>query len=176
MDDLRDRIVQAGLDRMAVLKDQRDAIDEELEILLAEIQAACGHPEAEIVEGGYRASRWEEVCADPPFRVCRRCGYSEPGWGCGYFKLYPNNYHIPHMDRNEAWKFIRGGLMTQEQKDRLFRARWDREAAARVEEETAKLPDGGDPGPKPRDLDHCPYCKSHPGLQPTCAACKSIQQ
>ena len=176
MDDVSDRIVQAGLDRMAVLKDDRDRIEEELDLLLREIQAACGHPEKEVVEGEYRASQWEEASAEPPFRVCRRCGYSEPGWGCGYFRLYPHNYNIPHMSRNEAWKFIRGGLMPQEQKDRLFRARWDREAAARVEEETAKLPDGGDPGPKPRDLDHCPYCKSHPGLQPTCAACKSIQQ
>jgi hypothetical protein len=39
------------------------------------------------------------------------------------------------MARDEAWKFIRGGLMSQEEKDRLFRARWDREAAARAAEE-----------------------------------------
>jgi hypothetical protein len=143
MDDVSDRIVRAGLDRMAVLKDQRDAIGEELEILLAEIQAACGHPEAEIVEGEYRASQWEEGSAEPPFRVCRRCGYSEPGWGCGYLRLYPNNPHIPHMDRDEAWKFIRGGLMSQEQKDRLFRARWDKEAAARAGE-AAEMADVAD--------------------------------
>ena len=143
MDDLSDRIIRAGLDRMAVLKDQRDAIDEELEILLPEIQAACGHPEAEIVEGEYRASRWEESSAEPPFRVCRRCGYSEPGWGCGYFNLYPHNYHILRRDRTEAWTFIRGGLMTQEQKDRLFRARWDREAEARAGE-AAKMADVAD--------------------------------
>lgn len=170
MDDVSDRIVQAGLARMAALKDERDRIEEELDLLLREIQAACGHPEREIVEGEYHASRYEEG-AEPPFRVCRRCGYSEPGWGCGYLRLYSNNYNIPHMSRNEAWKFIRGGLMSQEQKDRLFRARWVKETAARVEEETVKLPDNGDHGPNPRVLDHCPYCKLHSELQPTCAAC-----
>ena len=139
MDDVSDRIVQAGLDRLAFLKDENERIDEEMFLLLKEIQASCGHPEREIVEGEYRASRWEKDCADPPFRVCRRCGYSEPGWGCGYFRLYPNNYSIPHMDRDAAWKFIRGGLMSQSEKDKLFRARWDKEAAARVEEGTEKM-------------------------------------
>ena len=138
MDDVSDRIVQAGLDRLAALKAERERIEEELSLLLKEIQSACGHPEREIVEGEYRASRWEEAGAEPPFRVCRRCGYSEPGWGCGYFSLYPNNYHIPHMDRSEAWKFIRGGLMSQAEKDRLFRARWDRETARSLEDETVK--------------------------------------
>ena len=144
MDDVSDRIVQAGLDRMATLRDERDRIEEELHLLLREIQATCSHPDSEIVEGGYRASRWEEVAADPPFRVCRRCGYSEPGWGCGYLRLHPNNYHIPRMDREEAWKFIRGGLMPQEQKIRLFQARWDREAAARAGEDTVKMAGAAD--------------------------------
>ena len=140
MDDVSDRIVQAGLGRLAALKDERERIEEELCLLLTEIQASCGHPEREIVEGEYRASRWDEESAEPPFRVCRRCGYSEPGWNCGYFRLYPNNYNIPHMDRDAAWKFIRGGLMSQAEKDRLFRARWDREAAMRAEEEKVKMP------------------------------------
>ena len=139
MDDVSDRIVQAGLDRLAFLKDENERIDEEMSLLLKEIQASCGHPEREIVEGEYRASRWEKDCADPPFRVCRRCGYSEPGWGCGYFRLYPNNYNIPHMARDAAWKFIRGGLMSQSEKDKLFRARWDKETAARRDEEIASL-------------------------------------
>jgi hypothetical protein len=142
MDDVSDRIVQAGLDRLAALKAEKERIEEELSLLLKEIQSACGHPEKEIVEGEYRASRWEEEGA-PPFRVCRRCGYSEPGWNCGYFRLYPDNHSIPHMARDAAWKFIRGGLMSQAEKDRLFRARWDREAAARrvedVNEEIARL-------------------------------------
>ena len=138
MDDVSDRIVQAGLDRLAVLKVEKERIAEELSLLLKEIQSSCSHPGREIVEGEYRASRWEEASAEPPFRVCRRCGYSEPGWGCGYFRLYPNNHSIPHMGRDAAWKFIRGGLMSQAEKDRLFRARWDKEAAARADEEIAR--------------------------------------
>jgi hypothetical protein len=134
MDDVSDRIVQAGLDRLAALKDERERIEEEMFLLLKEIQSSCGHPEKEVVEGEYRASQWEEASAEPPFRVCRRCGYSEPGWGCGYFRLYPNNYSIPHMARDAAWKFIRGGLMSQAEKDRLFRARWDWETISRRSE------------------------------------------
>jgi len=140
MDDVSDRIVQAGIDKLASLKDEKERIEEEMFLLLKEIQASCGHPEKEIIEGEYRASGFDEMPADPPFRVCRRCGYSEPGWNCGYFRLYPNNYNIPHMNRNEAWKFIRGGLMSQTEKDKLFRARWDKEAAAR-EEEKSRLAD-----------------------------------
>jgi hypothetical protein len=133
MDDVGDRIVQAGLDRLASLKAERDRLDQEMRMLLPEIQAACGHPEKEVVEGEYHQHRIGG--ADPPFRVCRRCGYSEPGWNCGYFKLHPDSPNISHMARDEAWKFIRGGLMSQEEKDRLFQARWDREAAARAAEE-----------------------------------------
>jgi hypothetical protein len=135
MDDVSDRIVQAGLDRLAALKVQRDAIDAELRLLLPEIQAACGHPEKEIVEGEHQSYSFGFHGVEPPFRVCRRCGYSEQGWDCGYFRLYPNNSSIPRLGRDEARKFVRGGLMSPEEKDRLFRARWDKEAAARVVEE-----------------------------------------
>jgi hypothetical protein len=133
MDDVSDRIIQAGLDRLAALKHEGERIEEEMSLLLKEIQSSCGHPEKEVVEGEYRASKWEG--AEPPFRVCRRCGYSELGWNCGYFRLYPDNNSIPHMARDAAWKFIRGGLMSQVEKDRLFRARWDRMAASRAAEE-----------------------------------------
>ena len=109
MDDVSDRIVQAGLDRLVALKVQRDAIDAELRLLLPEIQAACGHPEKEIVEGEYQSYSFGFHGAEPPFRVCRRCGYSEQGWDCGYFRLYPNNYSIPRLSRDEARKFVRGG-------------------------------------------------------------------
>ena len=132
MDDVGDRIIQAGLARLASLKDEGERIEKEMVLLVREIQLSCSHPENEIVEGEHYVDRWFDF-ADPPFRVCRRCGYSEPGWGNGYFSLAPDNYHVPRMNRNEAWKFIRGGLMSQEEKERLFRARWDREGAARSE-------------------------------------------
>ena len=133
MDDVGDRIVQAGLDRLASLKAERDRLDQEMRMLLPEIQAACGHPEKEVVEGEYHP--YTLGGAEPPFRVCRRCGYSEQGWDCGYFRLYPNNHSIPRLGRDEARKFVRGGLMSREAKEKLFRARWDREAAARAAEE-----------------------------------------
>ena len=39
MDDVSDRIVQAGLDRLAVLKVEKERIAEELSLLLKEIQS-----------------------------------------------------------------------------------------------------------------------------------------
>jgi hypothetical protein len=144
MDDLGDRIIQAGLAKLASLKDEGERIERDMVLLVKEIQSSCSHPENEIVEGEHYVDRpsidimlaldrWSDF-ADPPFRVCRRCGYSEPGWGSGYFSLAPDNYHVSRMTRDEAWKFIRGGLMSREEKERLFRARWDREGAARAEE------------------------------------------
>jgi len=132
-DDVGNRIIQAGLGRLASLKAERDRLDLEMKALLPEIQSACGHPEKEVVEGEYHPCTLGGC--EPPFRVCRRCGYSEPGWNCGYFRLHPDSPNIPHMARDEAGKFIRGGLMSQEEKGRLFSARWAKEAAARSAEE-----------------------------------------
>jgi hypothetical protein len=141
MDDVGDRIVEAGLARLATLTAERDRLDGEILTLQGEIQGACEHPEKEIVEGEYRKSYGGG--AEPPFRVCRCCGYSELGWNCGYFRLAPDNTSlspspIPVIAREEAWKFIRGGLMSQSEKDKLFRAKWNKELARRVSEERAE--------------------------------------
>ena len=133
MDSVSDKIIEAGLARLEFLKIEQQRIDKEIDILIRDLQASCSHPEELIVEGEYHVPDWSNR-ADPPFRVCRRCGYSEPGWNCGFFRLAPNNHNIPHMSRDEALKFIRGGLMTQEEKMRLFHARWDRETEARQRE------------------------------------------
>lgn len=51
---------------------------------LMSFQARCKHPVDEIVEVAYRDGYFGCM---PPFRVCKKCGLAEQGWGCGYWKL-----------------------------------------------------------------------------------------
>jgi hypothetical protein len=130
---LEEDIVKAGLKRLAALQKEIREKNAEASQLLKDIQGSCPHPERDIVEGKYRDYSWSDTC-DPPFRVCRVCGYNEPGWGCGYYLLAPENYHIPTMERDEAMKFVRGGMMTGDEKNALLRAKWDKEMKLRRKE------------------------------------------
>ncbi len=77
---------------------QRDALKAKKEKIIQTYQDKCPHPLLQIVE-----NRW----GSPEFRVCRRCGYAEDGYGCGYWKLAPNEYgSIPGLDDSEARKFV----------------------------------------------------------------------
>lgn len=119
MDPISDKIVRAGLTRLESLKAEEIRISNEIKVLIQSIQESCCHPEEMLVEGKHESLTWCSY-AKPPFRVCRLCGCSEPDWGCGYFQLAPNNYNISQMSRDEAQKFIKGGLMKQEQKMSYF--------------------------------------------------------
>ena len=130
MDPLSEKIVRAGLERLAVLQVEETRISEEIKMLIQSIKESCNHPTEMIVEGDYYPSNTFSY-AQPPFRVCRLCGYSEPDWNCGYFRLDPDNCNVPQMSRDEAWKFIRGGLMSQEEKNKLFLERWKKEEEKR---------------------------------------------
>lgn len=55
-------------------------------VALLTLQKSCGHPEYAQVEADYQR-RTEFALSQPPFAVCSLCGYSETGWGAGYWRL-----------------------------------------------------------------------------------------
>lgn len=86
--------------------------------LIADMQSSCEHPHNEVVEGKCRPGNHLRLTL-PPFRVCRRCGYAEEGWGCGYWLMtYPEA--VPEMDRESAKKLVRR-IVTQSDMDSLGR-------------------------------------------------------
>lgn len=101
------------MDRVTKLLKDVDAIRKVATLRLArakelELKAMtlCKHPSGQIVEGAYRPSDFGQ--SSPPFRVCRKCGYAEEGWYCGYYLLADRKgVTIPEMDRDSAHKFVR---------------------------------------------------------------------
>lgn len=73
-------------------------------------QAECKHED--VVE---HPDSHGKFIVSPPYRVCRTCGYAEEGWGCGYWKLAPRVFEVPHLSREAAWKFVRGKIWTQDE-------------------------------------------------------------
>lgn len=93
--------LQKKLDK---LKARQNKLDKDKEELITQTQNKCKHPANEIVEGDYRSYQYLDR-TDPPFRVCRACGYAEEGWGCGYWKLGKYS-SVPRLSHDDAWKFI----------------------------------------------------------------------
>lgn len=88
-----------------------EELDKQIEALkikrtkqLQKTHTTCKHPLDQVIEGKYEDLGWLGV--HRPIRVCKACGYAEEGWGSGYWKL-PNNYSIPQLDRDEAWKYVK---------------------------------------------------------------------
>lgn len=117
-DRLSDDIVKVGLDRLTEIHKSIAKLADEASTLLGEVQAACKHPTSEIIEG-YNDSEFSESA---PFRVCKVCGYNEPGWNCGYLLLGDYEGKVRRQIKSVSWdtafKYVRGGLMTQEEKIR----------------------------------------------------------
>lgn len=67
------------------------------------IQKSCDH-RGYIAEAPYKESTWCSD-ADPPFRVCLRCGVLEHGWGTGY-KILKMDLETKPMEitRDEGYK------------------------------------------------------------------------
>lgn len=86
--------------------------------LVRQLQEECPHPKEDIIEGDMHRGSTYGGCgvhvstSQPPFRVCRRCGYAEEGWGCGYWKI-TKDYSVPTLPREEAWKIVIGGILSQ---------------------------------------------------------------
>jgi hypothetical protein len=71
---------------------------------VSDAQQACTHPD--VVEGEHLKGFLD---TQPPFSVCRVCGYAEEGWG--YWKL---PQFSPRVDRETARKLVRGRIWSQE--------------------------------------------------------------
>ena len=84
-DDLKERLFATALARRAEIKHQLGTLAIELQVLDRSIIEACLHED--VVEGAYVPH--EFGFSQPPFAVCRTCGYAEEGWGAGYWKLHP---------------------------------------------------------------------------------------
>lgn len=75
---------------------------------IAQLQAECKHPLDAIFECSYET---DSIWTRPPARVCRLCGYTEDGWGCGHWKLCGDG--IPIITRAQLQKYALT-WMTQE--------------------------------------------------------------
>lgn len=73
-----------------------EAYYEELE----RITNDCTHEDA--LEAPYRSSSFI-ADAEPPFRVCTRCGRLENGWGCGYELL--KDSLVRRVTRREGYAY-----------------------------------------------------------------------
>jgi hypothetical protein len=105
-------------------------LEADASLLRYEIQNLCKHPMDLIVES--EPGRDER----PPFRVCRRCGYAEYGWG-PYYLLCGNV--IEKVTIEAASKYVRGIIMTSTMLQHLHRSGWrkgdyeERQSAVSVE-------------------------------------------
>lgn len=86
----------------------------ELKLVIMEQQTNCDHPLEALVEGDFKAAGYITY-AQPPFYVCRNCGYAEEQWGAGLWKLGKFGYdaRVPSLPRNVAMKYIRGTMKSQ---------------------------------------------------------------
>jgi len=71
-------------------------------------QSACKHPADQILEGPYQDGYFTQ----PPFRVCKLCGYAEEGWHCGYWKLRDST-EVGSVSREYAMKYVINGIIPQ---------------------------------------------------------------
>ena len=83
-------------------------------------QAACPHPPDAQVEAPYKASPHDHMHS-APFAVCTHCGYSETGWGAGYWRLCraPDGMRFDPrpVSREEGLRFAVPRVNTQEDQD-----------------------------------------------------------
>jgi hypothetical protein len=95
--------------------------------LQTDLLLACPHEHT--VEADYVPDPYGHH-PDPPFRVCRVCGFSERGWGCGYQVL--TRPAVP-VSREDAYAirtttfpnstFVKGGWTVRELYEKAIRER-----------------------------------------------------
>lgn len=76
------------------------ALREESEKAFAEAILKCKHSKSKVVEVNPTEYKFIEN-NEPPFRICKNCGYAEEGWGCGYWKLDYENVPLVKRDSIE---------------------------------------------------------------------------
>lgn len=100
------RVVLALIDQE---NQRRVARREQLALMM---QTACEHPKTEIIRAPYIAR--SHLSDGPPFRVCRKCGYAEEGWHCGYWLLATeSNDSVPELSQDEARKLVTTRIISQ---------------------------------------------------------------
>jgi hypothetical protein len=81
-------------------------------VCVEDLQGCCEHPESEVIEAPELSDSYS--FRYPPFRVCKVCGYSEEGFGCGYKLLRYGSYSVRRAtSRMEAIGFMIGRMRTQ---------------------------------------------------------------
>lgn len=86
------------------------------------MQQSCSHPATHTVEAPY--DDYGDGYSDPPFAVCTLCGYSETGWGAGYWRLRGDGAR--RVTRDDGIKLAVPRVMTQEDQadERYHRGRF----------------------------------------------------
>ena len=83
------------------LKKLKGRVDALMRDELLRVQRECQHPEEHVVEAPYEEDQFGGCRHSAPFAVCTLCGYSEQGWGCGYWKLKVNS-DTPQITRDKG--------------------------------------------------------------------------
>ena len=111
--------------RILQAKARADNAQAHYEKVRQEEQDKCKH--SDIVGGKSKpGDTWTIGCgggsystAEPPFRVCRLCGYAEEGWS-GYYKLKePFQLEAPELERAEAMKLVIGRIVSRSHQYKL---------------------------------------------------------
>jgi hypothetical protein len=76
---------------------------ENLHSVIKEVQKQCKHPKDFVYEGDYNPET-EISYAEPPFRVCSKCGLAEVGWGIGWHTLPETDLKL---SRDKARVFVK---------------------------------------------------------------------
>lgn len=81
-----------------------------LKDVVRSVQRACKH--ADLAECSYQPG------VSPPWRICRCCGMTEEGWGCGFLVL--RGEAVP-INRDEVYRLRRGLHIREDHKGPLLR-------------------------------------------------------
>lgn len=115
------------LNRIDAAIEEVKLAEEALRVVIMGEQLTCLHPFESIVESESVEDKWGHYHT-PPFLVCKDCGYAEEDWHCGPWKLTRyskcRNKRVPTINREEAWKYVRGSIKNQ---TLLSKVRFDKE-------------------------------------------------
>lgn len=98
-------------------RSQAAAFAEQAHELVERVQRECTHPADGIYEAPYVKAGW--LSAQPPYRVCLRCGWAEEGWGCGWqlLRTADESYERPprfRLTRDQAFAHVLHGVRSND--------------------------------------------------------------
>lgn len=112
---------QTARDRISAARKKKQAAIEKYEKTIQEIQMSCEHPEEEVLEA-WRNNEWTY---EPPYFVCKLCGYAEERDGLShhpsFLKLKYRSLSCKYgEDEIKARTYIFGQIKSQELLDRVY--------------------------------------------------------